>query len=78
MRLNKVYITKITWWLAFVWASASPLAILAQPSSESSSTKFRRVLHLDEITGDGAYLIGAEYEVGLNDQIHREIGRAHV
>ena len=71
MRLNKVYITKITWWLAFVWASASPLAILAQPSSESFSTKFRRVLHLDEITGDGAYLIGAEYEVGLNDQIHR-------
>lgn len=66
MRSGTKYIRTLTLWLAFAWASVSPLAIIAQPSSDPQNLKFRPVSCLDEITAEGAYLVGAEYEVNAN------------
>ena len=68
MRFKIENIRTLTLWLAFVWTSVSPLAIIAQPSSEELPAKFRQVSSLDEFVADGSYLVGAEYVVNANGQ----------
>ena len=55
-------------WLAFAWASVSPLAILAQSAPEENFGRFKQVMHLDEIAEDAKLLIGAEYDVNAFGQ----------
>ena len=55
-------------WLAFAWASVSPLAILAQTASEENVQRFKMVMHLDEISKDGSFLLGAEYDINAFNQ----------
>ena len=57
--------------LAFCILSASPSTILAFSADDTSPECFRLVTSLDELTEEGRYLIGAEYEVRADGRVNK-------